>query len=322
MGKFIVKVLGVILGVLLFPFLFTLLLSGGPKGSDNEQVTESTTTARLTQITSIENETMDQYIMSVLAAYIPLELELDTMKAMAVIARTNVYQRLQQLLQQGEDKAALTIDMIGLPTATMDSIKQKYGEEQAAAYISTLENVVYSTKDQILTYQDKPIFAYYHYANAGKTRDYEESTGIKLPYLSSVDSSQDLEASVGITSLKITYADAANMLEKSFKIDKLDPEKLMEQLSIAKQDSTGYVIQVKVGDKTIKGEEFQECFYLNSTNFYFTQYEGNLRIICKGKGSGFGFSQYGANVLAKQGLTYEKLLDYYYPGTNLFTVEE
>ena len=322
MGKTLLKIVGVIVGVLLFPFLFTLLLSGTASDSTNQEAAKQAKTDGLVQITAIEGEDLDQYIMSVLASYVPLELQLDTMKAMAVIARTNVYYACQKLEAEGKSMDALTMDEIGLPTATLDSIKQKYGEEKAASYISMLENVIYSTKDQILFYEDKPILACYHYANAGKTRNYEESTGTALPYLVTVDSSQDVEASVGITSLKITFADAASMLEKGFNISGLDQEKLMDQLSITKQDSTGYVLTMKVGDKTITGEEFQKCFYLNSANFYFTQYEGNLRIICKGKGSGFGFSQYGANAKAIQGQTYENLLSYYYPGTNLITLSK
>ncbi len=322
MGKTILKVVGVILGTLLFPFLFTLLISGKATDSSNQEAANLTEVGDLSKISAVGEEDLDQYIMSVLAAYVPLELKLDTMKAMAVIARTSVYYKWQQLQAEGKSMETLTKEEIGLPTAALDTIKQKYGQEKAATYISTLENVVYSTKDEIITYEGKPILACYHYANAGKTRDYGESTGYKLPYLVSVDSSKDIEASVGISSLKITFADAASMLEKAYDVGKLDYEKLMDQLSIEKQDSTGYVLKVKVGEKTITGEEFQQCFYLNSTNFYFTQYEGNLRIICKGKGSGYGFSQYGANEMAVEGKSYQELLTWYYPETVLTTITE
>ena len=54
---------------------------------------------------------------------------------------------------------------------------------------------------------------------------------------------------------------------------------------------------------------------LASNNFYFEQYKGNLRIICLGKGNGLGLSQYGADQMAKQGKTYQKILKYYYPKT-------
>lgn len=320
MGKTILKIVGVIVGVLLFPFLFTLLVSGGVYESSSQPASNTVQEVEPIKIESIGDKTMDEYIMAVLATYAPLNLQLDTLKAQAIIVRTNVYYKEQESRSKGKKLADLTEEDIGLPTTTMDSLAKKYGEEEAASYISTLENVVYSTKDQVLTYGEQPILACYHYASAGKTRDYKESTGIALPYLTSVDSSQDIEATEGITSLKITYEEAVDMLEKQCQVSGLDPEKLMEQISIAKQDTNGYVLEVKAGDKTLTGEEVQQCFYLNSTNFYFTQYEGNLRIVCQGKGTGYGFSQYGADTLAKQGQTFDQLLAYYYPKTTLTTL--
>ena len=38
-------------------------------------------------------------------------------------------------------------------------------------------------------------------------------------------------------------------------------------------------------------------------------------IICLGKVYGLGLSQYGADQMAKQGKTYQKILKYYYPKT-------
>ena len=49
--------------------------------------------------------------------------------------------------------------------------------------------------------------------------------------------------------------------------------------------------------------------------FILNNIKGNLRIICLGKGNGLGLSQYGADQMAKQGKTYQKILKYYYPKT-------
>ncbi len=310
MGKTILKGIGVVLGILLVPYFLTLLVTGGLKESPNQEASQRVNGTSLAKPESVGDQTVDQYIRSVLATYVPLELNMETMKAMAVIVRTNVYYKWQE-----KGMASITNDDIGLPTTTNDSIVQKYGEEKAASYISTLENVVYSTRDSIISYNEQPILACYHYTNAGKTRNYGETTGNPLPYLISVDSSHDVEASVGITTVKLTYTEVASMLENSFSTGKLDPQKVMEQVAITKQDSTGYVIEVCAGQTIISGEQFQQCFGLNSTNFYFTEFEGNLRIICRGQGSGYGFSQYGANVLAGQGMTFDQLIAYYYPGT-------
>lgn len=322
MGKTILKVVGVVLGVLLFPCLLTLVLSGSYSVPPDRETSLGLGETSFATLERVGDKSVDQYVISVLAVYSPMELELETMKAQAIIIRTYVYYKWQELLTAGKSSADFTEEYIGLATTTLDSITGKYGEKKGVAYISTLENVVYGTKGRIITYDNNPILAYYHYANAGKTRDYEENTGIHLPYLVSVDSQQDIEASVGISSLEITFEDATGMLEHAFEMEGLVPEKLMEQMTITATDSNGYVKEVKVGEKTISGKEFQDCLYLNSTNFYFTQYEGNLRIVCKGKGSGYGFSQYGANQMALQGATYDSLITNYYPGTTLTTIDK
>ena len=55
-------------------------------------------------------------------------------------------------------------------------------------------------------------------------------------------------------------------------------------------------------------------FSLNSTCFSIKEVDGEVRIVTKGYGQGYGMSQYGANEMAKQGSTYKEILEYYYSG--------
>ena len=45
--------------------------------------------------------------------------------------------------------------------------------------------------------------------------------------------------------------------------------------------------------------------------------DGVLRLTGHGYGHGHGMSQYGAQGAALQGLTYQQILAFYYPGTTL-----
>ena len=45
-------------------------------------------------------------------------------------------------------------------------------------------------------------------------------------------------------------------------------------------------------------------------------------MIVLGKGHGIGLSQYGANKMAKENRSYQEILKYYYPGTEIKTIEE
>ena len=74
-------------------------------------------------------------------------------------------------------------------------------------------------------------------------------------------------------------------------------DSLEEQLEILKRDSSDYVLEIRVGDQTVQGEEFREKLELSSSNFTIQELDGKLRFLCKGAGHGLGMSQYGANVM-------------------------
>ena len=67
-----------------------------------------------------------------------------------------------------------------------------------------------------------------------------------------------------------------------------------------------------MGNEVIKGTEFRELFNLNSTNFILNFENDAVKIDCTGYGHGVGMSQWGSNVMAKNGETYDKILKHYY----------
>ena len=69
-----------------------------------------------------------------------------------------------------------------------------------------------------------------------------------------------------------------------------------------------------VGNKTISGEEFRKLLELPSSNFAMQAADGKIRFYVKDRGHGLGLSQYGGNVLAKEGKSYQEILRYYFPG--------
>ena len=76
-------------------------------------------------------------------------------------------------------------------------------------------------------------------------------------------------------------------------------------------DTMGMIL---TGDeKILEGEAFRKGLGLASSNFVMQKIGDEIRFLCKGKGHGVGFSQYGANELAKQKKTYRELLKYYFP---------
>ena len=60
-------------------------------------------------------------------------------------------------------------------------------------------------------------------------------------------------------------------------------------------------------------------FQLKSANFTVTFQDGKFTFDCLGYGHGVGMSQYGADYLARQGMTYEEILTHYYTGVTITT---
>ena len=60
----------------------------------------------------------------------------------------------------------------------------------------------------------------------------------------------------------------------------------------------------------------------NSACFTVTEVDGEVRIVTKGLGHGFGLSQNEAEHMAGEGKTYEEILAYFYPGAELMTADQ
>ena len=62
-----------------------------------------------------------------------------------------------------------------------------------------------------------------------------------------------------------------------------------------------------------------KIFSLRSANFRLAWTGRSFLFTVSGSGHGAGMSQYGANVMAKNGSTWQDILTHYYPGTSLTT---
>lgn len=315
MGKLFVKAAGIIAALVLIPVAITMIFSGAPLntplGGENKEAKEASGKSEQKDTTY----SVDDYIMMAMAANIDLSMNMETLKAQAVIIRTTIYEKLQESTEE-----SLTLDSLGLDTMTLSELQKQVSIEEYSTDVSNLENAIYSTKGEIITYEGKPIKALFHYANAGRTRSYEEAYGEKIPYLVSVESSKDLQAEVGISTKEYTKKEVIGKLKKKYTITEVTEDNLLDFLAIKEKEEEGYVHTVNVGKLEIPGEAFAEIFALNSSNFYFEEKDGCVRIVCRGKGNGLGFSQYGANQMAESGRKYKELLCYYYKGVEISPV--
>ena len=70
----------------------------------------------------------------------------------------------------------------------------------------------------------------------------------------------------------------------------------------------------------LKGTQVRSALGLRSSAFTAAYADDAFTFTVSGYGHGVGMSQYGANIYAKQGWSYEEILAHYYPNTQLTSV--
>ena len=230
------------------------------------------------------------YLTAVLSCQISPDYELQTVEAQAVIARSNLFRKFAE-----EENRLDGLREMG------KSIKNQW-----KWWISDeiYEDAVENTEGKVLLVDGKLDLVPYHEISGGTTRDGETVFGSsEYQYLKSVDSSADKNSPDYFSS---TY---------------ISERQLPKELEIKERDSAGYVLSLQADDKILEGEMFALGMGLPSSNFSIQKTGSKVRFLCRGKGHGLGFSQYGGNELAKDGSLWEEILEEYFPEMEISTYD-
>ncbi len=225
------------------------------------------------------------------AVQIQEDYEPETIKAQAIIARSNFYRRMK------------TEGIGSLLEELQENIKEK--NLYQILLNRKYEDAVTQTEGMVLSVDQELKLIPYHELSAGRTRNGEECLyDSEYAYLKSVESSADKESDNYLNGIYIS----AN--------------RLPNELVIKTRDSAGYVTELMADGRVLEGESFRKGMGLVSSNFTIQRIGKNIRFMCKGKGHGLGFSQYGGNALAKENKTVEEILSAYFPEMELTDIEE
>lgn len=253
------------------------------------------------ETTVSENTAVEEKIAGIVAKEINMNSAEEAIKAQCVIARTNLYAALENGTAEPEEMEQEEMEMLW--GSEYEAVRQK------------LQNLVSETGEQTLKYRGKYIYAAYHAVSAGNTRNMSELyPEADMPYLTGVACHEDTMAE--------NYMEITVLKEKEFLTCCRDyfPEADIvsaEDVAILETDSNGYVLKVKTGQTVCDGETFRNIFSLRSSDFSITVLDGNVRIVTFGLGHGLGLSQYTAEKMAEEGKSYEEILEYFFPGTEI-----
>lgn len=248
----------------------------------------------------------EEFLVNVLAAQIPADYGPETLKAQAVLARTYIYREMD-----GED--AIPEEALDMDALSREQMEKLWGSGAFAENYGKLETAVRETAGMYLAWEGTPIDPLFCRAAAGSTR----SGGEERPYLIQAESPGDLLAD-GFLSLAVftpqNMADRINTVPGAVPVAASD---LPEKIQIAERDGAGYVKQMQIGEKTYTGEEVQYALGLSSSCFSFEEFDGKIRVTCKGIGHGYGLSQAGAGEFEKEGHDYIWILNHYFQNVEI-----
>ena len=295
--------------------------------SQNVEVSESTYNYKNyaqikllhTSSNKVETIKLDEYLYGVVSAEMPASFEEEALKAQAVVARTYT---LYKMINSGGKHKSVEADICDASTCCQAWISKedrlaKWSEKDRDTYWNKIVNAVNSTQGKIITYEGKPINAFFH-ANSGGATETPINVwgGTGYPYLQTVTTAGE-EAYSGYNSeVSVTKKEfEAKIKEKhsDFKIDFNEKD----CIKIEEYTDGNRVKTIKVGNLKLSGVEIRTIFSLRSANFKVTVEKDTIKFEVVGYGHGVGMSQTGADSLAKEGKSYEDIIKHYYTGVKI-----
>lgn len=248
------------------------------------------------------NLDLEEYIIGVVAGEMPASFEIEALKAQAVAARSYALAK----IANSNESYDLVTDVTNQVYITVAEMQKKWGSD-FDFYYNKIKDAVNSTQSVVMKYNDKVINAYYFAMSNGSTEDVSLVFGEEQDYLKSVDSAWDESVKNFIVTTEFSTPDFCS---------KLDIDCSQVNIESIDRSSTNRVNSITINNKEFKGTTFRSLLNLRSTDFTI-EVSDNIKITTKGYGHGVGMSQYGANEMAKNGASYEEILNHYYQDVDI-----
>ena len=288
-----------------------------PSAAMDASGVDSTVTLRVKLGDTVERMDMATYLLGVLRAEMPAAFEPEALKAQAVAARTYTLYRMEQGTDDNHPHAD-TCDDITCCKAylSLEDAAVGWGDD-AAFYEEKLRQAVEQTDGECVLYDGIPILAVFHSSSAGATLDAAEVWSSSVPYLQSVASPENGETVPNYrTEVRFTAAELRRLLLEHYPAAQLEGN-ASNWFTNLRQSAAGAVVSITVGGTAVKGNDLRTVLGLRSPCFTFSFSGEEVVFTSTGYGHGVGMSQYGANVLALEGMSYEEILTWYYTDTEV-----
>jgi stage II sporulation protein D len=253
---------------------------------------------------------MDEYIAGVLAGETGTFKSDETLKAMAVTARTYA-------MHFGSRHALVGFDFC-------DSTHCQ--NLRLSDITPRLRKIVEATAGEVLWYDGEPAATYYHANCGGTTEDGRfilANDEQRAPYLKQHSDTYCIRNGAGQWRSEVSKRE----LQRALAAEGINVPGQLHAVAVLQHTPSGRVEFLTVAGShsiTVPGLTFRSAVGHNigwdrlKSNWYDVRVEGD-RVVFHGRGlgHGVGLCQVGAEVMGEEGRSYREILSFYYPGTRL-----
>ena len=292
--------------LIFIPFLIVIIYNKNYKEIELKYINTTYIRVKKLKEDKIIKIPLEEYLVGVLAGEMPINFDLEALKAQAVASRSYALKR----IEYNKDKEYDVVDSI-MNQVYLDNeyLKDAWGLNYVKN-INKLRTAINETIDEYLEYDNKIVDALFFSTSNGYTENSENVFNFECDYLKSVESPWDKEVSSAYNNQKTIP------LTEFYQKLNLPYNKNLN-IKILKRSSTNRILLLKINNIEFKGTDIYNKLSLRSTDFEIELLGTTVKIKTKGYGHGVGMSQYGALGMAKAGYKYDEILKHYYKNTSI-----
>ncbi|MDD2233402.1 MAG: stage II sporulation protein D [Desulfitobacteriaceae bacterium] len=259
---------------------------------------------------------LEEYLIGVVAAEMPAGFGEEALKAQAVAARTYAVKCLNKNLFKDE---GYDVDTTVKTQAWLSDkqLRKKWGVLSYLSMLAKVKKSVEGTKGKVLVYDGKYVDAFYHSSSGRKTTEQPEEVwgGSAEGHFQNVVSGEE-------NPLRFKKQFSFSINELAEKLGQAEVQKGLKSgdIKLLSRTKAGRIRSISILGKTYLGTQIRTLLGLASTDFEWLVKSDHIVFTTYGYGHAVGMSQYGANDLANRKYTYDRILEHYYPSTQIKTI--
>lgn len=265
---------------------------------------------------TIEEIPLDEYLYGVVSAEMPVDFDMEALKAQAIVARTYTIYKIEQNQSKHGDAHICDNSACCQAWITKEDRFARWDEDKRKENWNKIVLAVNQTKGRIITYNGKPINAFFHSNSGGSTEaPVNVWGGSGYPYLQTVETAGEEGYSQYSSELEISKEDFILKMKEKYNDFNIDFNR-QDCIKVIDYTSGGRIKTIKIGNHNLSGVEVRTIYGLKSANFT-VEINDKIKFNVTGYGHGVGMSQTGADSLAKQGYGCEDIIKHFYTGVEI-----